>query len=213
MCRQLQRGVQALHEDRTKLQRTLESTEKRVGQLEAALSSNNSQVAMVHNLVMALVSNDQDCVAAILRQQGGAGVPRGGGEPDTVGHMGAFPGNAAVREAEDHQRKENARSGGMGVMRGPMPGSQSMHAQQYVVRHEGCVGATASGVEPMQLEPMQLDRKGPPLLNGAGPDKTVAQENHAAPTPTVGSDLPGQPGLGTMRPYFSCCLVLTGTCQ
>eukprot|EP00892_Ulva_mutabilis_P010212 jgi/Ulvmu1/7563/UM037_0107.1 len=65
---QLQRGVQALHEDRGKMQMTLEVTEKRIAQLEGALATSKDQISTLRNLVVGLVSNDRDQVAKVLRQ-------------------------------------------------------------------------------------------------------------------------------------------------
>lgn len=181
--------MQALHEDRTKLQRTLESTEKRVMQLEVALSSSNSEVANIRSIVMAVVSNDRDAVAGIMQQQHGRAVGSQRVDAPEEGAAGMlFPDNAAALEGEDHQRKENFRAGGIGAQHGTLSGPQLLPQKS----HELGVGASPPGVEPLQLE--QVDKKAPQLLNGAEPDKMVAQENRAAPT--VGSDLPGQPGLG-----------------
>ena len=169
---------------------------------------------------MALVDNDRDAVTAILQQQqqqqqqhqqqlqqqqqGGTGVRNGGAVPEEVGPRAAFPGAVAAMEAEDHQRKENSRGGGLAVAPGPMPDPQSLLAPQHVARHESCVGATAP--EGVGVEPMPLDKKAT-QLKGAVPTNVVVPEGRTAPA--VGSDLPGQAGLGASPPVLSykCILV------
>jgi hypothetical protein len=68
-CRQLQRGIHALHEDRTKLQASLESCEKRITQLESALSSSMAQVSTLKSVILSSLPDGHNHAASLPGMQ------------------------------------------------------------------------------------------------------------------------------------------------
>lgn len=191
-CRQLQRGVQALHEDRSKMQVSMEATGKRVAKLENALATSKDQVTALTNLVSGLISNDRDQVIKLLHKGVFSGTAANNAEAGSLSdkalpfeapeHRAAAP-PAGLASGEAGQVATVLRADAGAAEGG---GAAPLAAEQVVaVANKGSTTVVGSG----------RDRGNLAVLSpGAGSPEGVVDRPTAAP---IGSSLqPGQDALG-----------------
>lgn len=193
MCRQLQRGVQALHEDRSKMQVTIEATTNRVGQLEHALAKSQDQIASLTSLVSNLLASDKHQVTNVLNNgfmPGGSGR----GEPE------AGPGSGNPVSFEPTNRRVDAAPAGLASQSEPLAsvirvaagaggddGAGALASTEHV-KNMGQKGSTALPASAQGMGNLAT------LSPGGGSPEAGIERPQPAP---IGSSLqPGQDALG-----------------